>query len=62
MNVILLLKGFYSMLCASGCPFLGDTELWNYLSLAWISLLLSWGTVDLAGEMPDHELEGRFGH
>lgn len=33
-NVILLLKGFYSMLCASGCPFLGDTK--NYgIPSAW---------------------------
>lgn len=50
------------MLCASGCPFLGDTELWNYLSLAWISLLLSWGNVDLTWEVQAHELEVRFWH
>lgn len=36
------------MLCARGRPFLGDTELWNFLSSAWILLLLSWGNVAMA--------------
>lgn len=39
------------MLCASGCPFLGDTELWDSLSLAWILLLLSWGNMGLAWDI-----------
>ena len=50
MNVILLLKGFYSMLVPVDVLFLGDTELWKCLTWAWVSLLLSWGHVGLAWE------------
>lgn len=49
------------MLCARGCPFPGDTELWSYLRVAWISLLLSWGNVGLAWEMTGMSKKVDFG-
>lgn len=57
MNVILLLKGFYSTLCANGCPFP-----WRHKTMELSFCGLSGGIWAWPGiSMKGHELESRPG-